>query len=107
MPNGGSAAVQNRVRAKNESTWRMFKDKLQDRFYAFDTTAFPDGEYVLRVTASDAPGNTEAQALTSSLESDPFTIDNTPPEISKRQSCSGRFPAQHHFHRERRIELDR
>ena len=44
--------------------------------------AFPDGKYIVRVTASDAPGNTPADTLTSSLTSDPFTIDNTAPEIS-------------------------
>jgi hypothetical protein len=58
------------------------KDKLQDRFYAFDSTTVPDGRYVVRITASDAPGNTPAEALTGSLETDPFTIDNTPPEIA-------------------------
>ncbi len=79
--NGDPLLFKVEVRSKNESLWRVLKDKLQDRFYAFDTAAFPDGEYVIRVTASDAPGNTESQALTSSLESDSFTIDNTAPEI--------------------------
>ncbi len=48
---------------------------------SWDTTAFPDGEYEIRVTASDAPGNPRGQALESSLVSDPFLIDNTPPQI--------------------------
>lgn len=81
-PNGDPLVYKVEIKAKNESRWRTLKDKLQDRFYAFDTTAFADGEYLLRVSASDAPGNTPAAALTASLESDPFTIDNTPPEIS-------------------------
>lgn len=80
-PNGDPLIYKVEMRGKNDSLWRTLKDKLQDRYYAFDTATFPDGEYVIRVTASDAPGNTPAQALTSSLESDPFTIDNTPPEI--------------------------
>ena len=43
----------------------------------------PDGEYVLRVTASDTRRTIcLAEALTASLETDPFVIDNTPPEIT-------------------------
>ena len=80
-PNADSLTYKVEIRGKNDTLWRTLKDKLQDRFYAFDSTAFPDGEYVLRVTATDAPGNTPANALASSLQSDPFTIDNTPPEI--------------------------
>jgi hypothetical protein len=80
-PNGDPLFFRIEMRAKNDALWCTLKDKLQDRYYAFDSTTFPDGEYVIRVTASDAPGNTPAETLTSSLESDPFTIDNTPPEI--------------------------
>ena len=80
-PNNDSLTFKVELRAKNDKLWRVLKDSLQDRFYAFDTTAFPDGEYVARITASDAPDNTPAEALTSSLDSDTFTIDNTPPQI--------------------------
>lgn len=70
------------LRTQGSNQWHLLKDKLQDRFYSFDASAFADGQYVARVTASDAPGNPPANALSSSLESDPFTIDNTPPEIT-------------------------
>jgi hypothetical protein len=79
--NGDPLTFKVEIRAKGSSQWKLLKDDLQDRFYAFDTAAFPDGQYVVRVTASDAPGNTPQNSLTSSLESDPFAIDNTPPEI--------------------------
>jgi hypothetical protein len=69
------------IRSKGGSTWRLLKDKLQDHFYSFDTNALPDGQYVLRISASDAPDNPPQTALTSSMDSDEFTIDNTPPEI--------------------------
>ncbi len=81
-PNSDPLVYKVEIRGKNDTLWRTLKDKLQDHYYAFDSSAFADGEYVIRVTASDAPGNTPADALTSSLESDPFTIDNTPPEIT-------------------------
>ncbi len=90
-PNSDPLEYKVELRAKNDSLWRTLKDKLLDRFYAFDTAAFPDGEYVLRVTASDAPGNTPADALQTSLESDPFTIDNTPPEITNISASGGTF----------------
>jgi hypothetical protein len=70
------------LRSANDSVWRVLKDKLLDRYYAFDTTSFPDGKYVVRITASDAPANTPSDALTGSLESDSFIIDNTPPVIT-------------------------
>jgi hypothetical protein len=69
------------LRRKDDTQWRVLKEKLQDRYYAFDSTAFEDGRYVVRVTVSDAPGNTPENALSSSFESDSFVIDNTPPEI--------------------------
>jgi hypothetical protein len=70
------------IRERDSDRWQVLRDKLQDRFYSFDTAAFPDGRYVVRITASDAPGNTPANALSSFLDSDPFIIDNTPPEIT-------------------------
>jgi hypothetical protein len=79
--NGDPLVFKVEIRSKGGSEWRVLKNDLQDHYYSFDTTAFPDGEYVMRISASDAPGNTPQNALTSSMESDPFTIDNTPPEI--------------------------
>lgn len=85
-PNEDALAFKVELRTKTGKEWHVLKDNLQDRYYAFDSTAFPDGEYVARITASDAPANTPADALTSSLESSPFTIDNTPPEITDVRS---------------------
>jgi sugar lactone lactonase YvrE len=69
------------IRGDKESVWKTLKDETRDRNLSFDSTAFPDGDYRLRVTVADAPGNAPAQALSSSLESDVFTIDNTPPRL--------------------------
>jgi sugar lactone lactonase YvrE len=82
-PNSDPLVFRVEIRSKSDGVWRTLRDKLQDRFLAFDSTTFPDGEYVVRVSASDAPGNTPEQALSNSLESDPFTIDNTPPQIAE------------------------
>jgi len=81
-PNGDPLTFQVDIRGKNDKLWRTLKDKITDHYYAFDSTALPDGEYVARITASDADANTVSEALTAALDSDPFTIDNTPPEIT-------------------------
>ncbi len=44
-------------------TWKLLRDKIRERYYSWDSTAFPDGEYVVRITASDAPSNPPDQAL--------------------------------------------
>jgi hypothetical protein len=81
-PNGDPIIFRIEIKQKKDSRWRLLKDDVKEVHYAFDSTAFPDGEYTIRITASDAPGNTPADALTSSLDSNVFTIDNTPPEIT-------------------------
>jgi hypothetical protein len=85
--NGDPLEYKVELRAKDEHNWRVLRDKLADRYYSFDGSAFPDGQYVLRVTASDAPGNIPANALTGSLESDAFTINNTPPDIENLKAA--------------------
>ncbi len=80
--NNDSLVYRVEIRGVKESGWKLLKDKVQDKYLSWDTSAFPDGEYVLRVTASDSPSNPPDQALTASLVSDPFLIDNTPPRIA-------------------------
>jgi hypothetical protein len=80
--NGDTLTFQIELRGVNETGWKLLKDKIRERYYSWDSTAFPDGKYVVRITASDAPSNPPDQALTATLESDPFLIDNTAPEIT-------------------------
>lgn len=84
--NGDPLLCKVEIKGKRDSVWRMLKEKLQDRYYAFDSSAFPDGSYQVRVTASDAPGNTPTEAMTSSLTGEEFIIDNTPPELTLSKS---------------------
>ncbi|MGD0500054.1 MAG: hypothetical protein ABSC23_16645 [Bryobacteraceae bacterium] len=81
-PNGDSMMYTVEIRGAAESEWKPLKEKLAEKYCSWDSTAFPDGEYRIRVTASDAPSNPPSEALTVSLESDPFVIDNTPPRIT-------------------------
>lgn len=81
-PNGDNMVYRVEIRGAAESEWKLLKDKVTEKYVSWDSTAFPDGEYRLRVTASDAPSNPPAEALTGLTESDPFWIDNTPPRIT-------------------------
>jgi sugar lactone lactonase YvrE len=81
-PNGDAMVYTVEIRGANETQWKPLKDKLAEKYLSWDSTAFPDGEYLLRLTASDAPGNPPSEALTARMESDPFIIDNTPPKIT-------------------------
>jgi hypothetical protein len=80
--NGDSLIYMVEIRGAAETEWKLLKDKVRDKDISWDSTAFPDGDYRLRVTASDLPGNTKEDALTGRLESEVFTIDNTPPRVS-------------------------
>jgi sugar lactone lactonase YvrE len=80
--NGDGLIFTVEIRGVREANWKLLKDKVKEKYWSWDSTAFPDGEYRLRVTASDLPGNPPAEALSTSMVSDPFTIDNTPPRIA-------------------------
>jgi WD40 repeat protein len=68
-------------RGEKETEWKLLKDKLEQKFYSWDSTAMPDGAYYLKIVASDAQSNPPAAALSSQRESERFVIDNTPPVI--------------------------
>jgi hypothetical protein len=70
-------------RGENETAWKLLKDKLDTRFYTWDTTSMPDGAYYLKIVASDAPSNPTGEGLSSERESDRFVVDNAPPSIAQ------------------------
>jgi hypothetical protein len=80
--NGDTLIYKVEIRGEKEKTWKRLKDNIRQNYGSFDSAAFPDGEYRLRITASDSPSNTPENALTAQSESDPFLIDNTPPRIT-------------------------
>jgi hypothetical protein len=68
-------------RREGETSWKPLKSGLNEAILVWDTTSVPNGRYLIRVVASDAPSNAAATALTGALESTSFEIDNTPPAI--------------------------
>jgi hypothetical protein len=79
--NGDTLTYNVEIRGAGETEWKLLKDKVHDKYLSWDSTSFPDGKYVVRVVASDAPSNPPGQALTAEIVSDPFLIDNTAPQI--------------------------
>ena len=69
-------------RGETEKDWKLLKDKLDQKFYSWDTTSMPDGAYYLKIVASDERSNPPGDAQTAERVSDRFVVDNTPPEIS-------------------------
>jgi hypothetical protein len=74
-------------RGDAERTWKLLERGVEDTFYSIDSDTLADGTYVVRVAASDGPSNPPGLALTSDLESQPFTIDNTPPQVTMFQQA--------------------
>jgi sugar lactone lactonase YvrE len=87
--NGDPLVYTVHIRGVKELEWKLLAEKLRERHLSWDSTSFPDGDYLVRVTASDQPGNAKGEALSGQLESDPFTIDNTPPRITGLTASRG------------------
>jgi hypothetical protein len=75
-------------RGENERAWKLLKDKLDQKFYSWDTTSLPDGAYYLKIVASDAPSNPSGTALETARESERFEVDNTPPVVEHIETMS-------------------
>jgi hypothetical protein len=69
-------------RREGDTSWKPLKTGLSEAILVWDTTSVPNGRYLIRVVASDAPSNSPTTALTGAQESTSFEIDNTPPTIT-------------------------
>ncbi len=68
-------------RGDGESRWKLLRDGIEDRFVNLESDLFPDGGYIIRVVASDAPSHSPEDTLTGAATSPRFEVDNTPPHI--------------------------
>jgi len=71
-------------RREGEVGWKVLRRGLEDRIYVWDTTSVPDGRYIVKIVASDAPTNALSTALAGERETAAFTVDNTPPRVEAR-----------------------
>jgi len=70
------------IKKEDEVEWRVLKENWTEQIYAFDTLSFPDGVYLLKVTASDLPSNPPGMQLRAEKISRPMIIDNSLPVIT-------------------------
>jgi hypothetical protein len=89
-PDGDPLSYDLEFHAVSSSKWMTLRKDIRDGYYSFDSTSLPDGDYVFRITASDAENN-PGDAKTTSRESTPVRIDNTPPVIRQLSSAAGVF----------------
>jgi len=69
------------VRGAGGSEWAPLAENVEDTYFCFDSRELADGEYVLRVEASDAPSNPVDRVLRGLLDTRPFLVDNSPPSV--------------------------
>jgi Two component regulator propeller len=87
-PDGDTLVYEIEFRPASGGKWVSLRKELRETFYSFDSTSLPDGEYIFRVTASDAESN-PGEARSSSRDTSPVRIDNTPPVIRELSRSSG------------------
>ena len=68
-------------RGEKEQEWKLLKSGLTEKYYSFESGLLPDGGYVIKVVASDAPSHTPEDALSAEKQSQRFDVDNTAPRI--------------------------
>jgi len=81
--NGDELSYSVYYRGEGEKSWKALKEKVEQRFFTWDSTTMPDGAYYLRIVASDEPSNPPADALEGERISERFEVDNTPPVVDK------------------------
>ena len=81
-PNGDALLFDVEYRAVGDERWQPLRAGLEEPVFAWDTATVPNGRYLLRVVASDAPGNPPAFALTGWKATVSFEVDNLPPSIA-------------------------
>jgi len=73
-------------RMTGETAWRELAKSLQPAAFSWDSQTMPDGEYQVRVVASDGKSNPPALQASGEKISAPFIVDNTPPAIDRLAS---------------------
>ncbi|MGE0882743.1 MAG: hypothetical protein AB7P14_04315 [Blastocatellales bacterium] len=69
-------------RSANSSEFYELKKELRDNYFTLDANSLPDGRYVFKIVASDAPSNPANLALSDEQETEVIEIDNTPPAVT-------------------------
>ena len=81
-PNGDRIIFDLVYRRSGERAWREILSDRAELLGSWDTSEVPDGQYDIRLTASDRLDNPGHLAAESSRNLGPILVDNTEPEIS-------------------------
>ena len=81
-PNNDALTYAVSIRAVGESAWKELETDLTEAKYSLDITTLPDGEYEVKITASDEADNPPSHALQTEKISARFPVDNTAPRIA-------------------------
>ncbi|GAC1658883.1 MAG: hypothetical protein NVS9B15_20940 [Acidobacteriaceae bacterium] len=73
-------------RAADAKRWISLRDNLKEKQSNLDPTLFPDGDYQIRVIASDIASHSPEDALTGERLSPTFSVESTPPRIDNLQA---------------------
>jgi hypothetical protein len=80
-PDGDAVLSSLEFRGEDETTWKVIKDKLDDRSFVIDSQSLSDGIYRFRVHVSDRKSNPAELALDAERTSEPVLVDHTPPAV--------------------------
>ena len=65
-----------------QNKWKDLATNLKNNYISWDSSQMSDGEYQIKVVATDSPGNPAALCLKAEKVSNSFVIDNSPPTIT-------------------------
>lgn len=79
--NGDELGYRLLYRQIGSSEWSPLAKNLETTHHCFDSRSLADGTYVVRVEAHDNPSNPPDKSLSGFLDTLPFIVDNTPPQV--------------------------
>ncbi len=80
-PNGDNLEFTLLIKKDGDESWITLVEKMKESVTTINTKGFDEGNYHLKLVASDAPDNDPGQELSGFRFSELFLIDNSPPEI--------------------------
>lgn len=80
-PNNDTLTYKLEYQPVGSKVWLLLEKDLTQSSYEWQTLRVPDGRYRIRVTASDEADNPANMALSTTRQTDPIVVDNTPPRI--------------------------
>jgi len=85
-PNNDDLIYSLYIKKIEDKKWRILQDNWSQEIFSFDTLSLPDGEYLIKVKASDLPSNPQERSLEHEEISSSLVIDNSIPVIKDFQA---------------------